>query len=61
VLGIYEPMRSGLTAMRERRSLFATARFLSDPGWARSPHGPAHQRATSGPRSRQLAISLRTK
>jgi len=36
LLGIYELMRSGLQAMRERRPRFATARFLSDPGLSAS-------------------------
>jgi hypothetical protein len=61
LLGIYELLRSGPTSMRERRSLFAAARFLSDPAAERVPHGPTHLRATSGPLGRQLAISLRTK
>src|SRR5262245_22592175 len=61
LLGIYELMRPGLTAMRERRSLFAAALFLSYPGAERVPHGPTHPRATSAPLDRLLAISLRTK
>ena len=54
-------MRSGPTAMHERRLLFATARFLSRLGLSAFPYGPTQPRATSGPLHHQLAILLRMK